>query len=279
MGGLKEFYLENQEKRYIRMAEALGISCEELLDLDYEIDADVSKEGCIFGYILQFSEKNDPIVLERINGLDKSRAVRLTPWVLEIESEDKYELEAISENISPKTSFLNEISNLEQLLDIKIDKGDVKDILLRQVFISMIGALETYLSDTFINKVTGSAYFLEKFVESHPEFQKQKFSLSEVFQEQKRIEEKARQVMVETIYHKLPTVKKMYESTFCITFPDVSAMQRFIIQRHDLVHRNGKNTDGEKVPVSESTITFLKIAVRDLVSKIEDQMDENNIPF
>lgn len=279
MGGLKEYYLENQEKRYVRMADALGISWEELLELDYEIDANVSKDGLVYGYILQFSEETDPVILEKINGLDENRTVRLAPWVMERRPEDEYELEAISENIDPKASFLNEINNLEQLLAINIDKEDVKDILLRQVFISMIGGLETYLSDTFINKVTGSAYFLERFVENHPEFRKQKFSLSEVFQEQRGIEEKARSVMVETIYHKLPIVKRMYEDTFAISFPEISALQKFVIQRHDLVHRNGKTTDGNKVPVSEKTITDLKNAAVELVDKIENRMKEDDVPF
>jgi hypothetical protein len=176
-------------------------------------------------------------------------------------------------------SFLHEVKNLEQLLAINLKEDDVKEILLRQIFISMIGALETYLSDTFINKVIESNHYLETFVETHPVFQKQKFSLSDVFQERREIEEKARSVMVETIYHKLPAVKRMYEDTFSISFPDISVMQNFIIQRHDLVHRNGKTTDGEKVPVSEKTITDLKNAAVELVNKIEDQIEENDIPF
>lgn len=282
MGGLKEYYLDNQEKRYLRMADALGVSWEELLELNYEIDADISKDGLVYAYILQFSKENDPIVLEKVTGLDEDLTVRLAPWVLQRGPEDEYELEAISENVDPKASFLKEIKNLEQLLEIDIDKEDVKEILLRQIFISMIGALETYLSDTFINKVAESTYFLEKFVENHPEFQKQRFSLSEIFQEQKRIEEKAKNVMIETIYHKLPVVKRMYEDTLSINFPDISAMQKFVIQRHDLVHRNGKTTGGDKVSVSEKTIAELKDESVDLVSKIEDQMEgwiDDDIPF
>jgi hypothetical protein len=279
MGGLKEHYLENQEDRYIRMADALGIPWEELLELDYEIDANVSKDGLVYGYILRFSEENDPAVLDKINEIDENRTVYLAPWVFERGPEDEYELEAISENIDPKVSFLHEVKNLEQLLAINLKEDDVKEILLRQIFISMIGALETYLSDTFINKVIESNHYLETFVETHPVFQKQKFSLSDVFQERREIEEKARSVMVETIYHKLPAVKRMYEDTFSISFPDISVMQNFIIQRHDLVHRNGKTTDGEKVPVSEKTITDLKNAAVELVNKIEDQIEENDIPF
>lgn len=279
MGGLKEHYLENQEDRYIRMADALGIPWEELLELDYEIDANVSKDGLVYGYILRFSEENNPTILDKIIELDENRTVYLAPWVFERGPEDEYELEAISENIDPKVSFLHEVKNLEQLLAINLKEDDVKEILLRQIFISMVGALETFLSDTFINKVIESDHYLETFVETHPVFRKQKFSLSDVFQERRGIEEKARSVMVETIYHKLPAVKRMYEDTFAISFPDISVMQNFIIQRHDLVHRNGKTTDGEKVPVSDKTITDLKNAAVELVNKIDDQIEENDIPF
>lgn len=279
MGGLKEYHLQKQEKRYIRMAETLGISWQELLELDYKIDANTSKDGLVYGYILQFSDTNDPAVLEKIKGLDDSLTVCLAPWVLEREPDYEYELDAISENIDPHANFLHEMSNLEQLLAIRIEKIEVMDILLRQVFISMIGTLETYLSDTFINKVTGDTHFLERFVENHPEFRKQKFSLSEIFNEHRQIEKKARSVMIETIYHKLPTVKSMYEDTFSICFPDISTLQRFVIQRHDLVHRNGKTTDGKKISISETTIIELKNAALDLVRKIEDEMKKDEIPF
>ena len=279
MGGLKEYYLEGQEKRYIRMADVLGVSWEELSGLDYEIDANVSRDGLVYGYILQFSEENDPVVLNKIRGLDENKTVCLPPWVLERDREDGYELEAISENHDPKKNFVDEIKNLEQLLDIDIEDENLKEILHRQVFIGMIGALEIFLSDTFINEVAASTYFLERFVETHPEFRKQKISLGDIFREIKSIEEKAMTVMVETVYHKLSVVKGMYEDTFSIKFPDISIVLRFVTQRHDLVHRNGKTKNGEKVIVSRGTISDLRVAVVDLVSGIAEEMERNYIPF
>ena len=278
MGGLKEYYLESQEKRYIKMAEALGITWKELLELDYEISAKVSRDGLIYGYIMQFSEENDPVILQKIIEIDERKSVFLDPWVMEEDSDNEYELEAISENLDPAANFYSEINNLEKLLAVDIDERHVKEVLLRQVFISMISLLETFLSDTFINRVTSLSY-LERFVETHPDFQKQKISLSKIFHERRRIEEKARNVMVETIYHKLPNVKKMYEDTFSMKFPDISSMQKFISQRHDLVHRNGKTTDGNKVLVSEEIVLELKSEAVSLVKNIIEQLDRSEDPF
>ena len=48
MGGLKEKYLEEQEDHYIRLADALDISWDELVSLVYEVTANLSKDGQIY---------------------------------------------------------------------------------------------------------------------------------------------------------------------------------------------------------------------------------------
>lgn len=279
MGGLKEYHLERQEDQSIRLADALGVSWEELSALNYEVSANISKDGLIYGYIVNLSEDNDKQVLEKISGVDQNLTVRLPTWALERSADDEYELEAIFSNSEYKSSFLQEIKNIDRLLSVEIDDTALKDIFCRQLFISIIAAFETYLSDAFINKALSSDHYLENFVTTHPEFKKQKISISEVFNTSRNIKEKAKTIMVGTIYHKLPVVKEMYQQTFGIEFPDISDMQKFITQRHDLVHRNGKTTSGELVNVTDETIHALKKSAIELVNTVSDALEYDEVPF
>ncbi|CAA0081429.1 Uncharacterised protein [Zhongshania aliphaticivorans] len=282
MSSIKEYYLENEESRYIRLAEILGISWQELQGLDYEINARVSKDGNLYSHNLTFSQENDSYVVKKIKGLSEDWNVEIAPWELERNEEDEYELGAIARNTDYRLSFINELQDLNGLLGLDVTDNNLHRILLRQIFISIIGAVETYLSDAFINEVLSKQYYLERFVATHPEFKKQKISLSEIFYESLKIEEKAKTIMLGTIYHKLPTVRQMYQDTFGITFPPIADMQKYIVKRHDLVHRNGKTADGVKIDIDIDTIDKLKRSAIGLVDQVSieiNNLSDEDKPF
>lgn len=282
MSSIKEYYLENEESRYIQLADILGISWRELQELDYEITANVSKDGHLYSYIIEFSQENDPSAVKNIKSLSEDWNVEIAPWELERSEEDEYELGAIARNADYRMNFINELRDLDGLLGLETADTNLNGILLRQIFISIIGAVETYLSDAFINEVLSSSYYMKRFVQSHPEFKKQKISLSEIFYESLKIEEKAKTIMLGTIYHKLPVVKQMYQDTFDIKFPSIADMQKYIVQRHDLVHRNGKTADGEQIIIDRETIDNLKMSATELIDKIDLEIKNTSyadIPF
>lgn len=279
MGSLKEYYLSSSEERHERLAEALRISWQELDELDYDIDVNVSKDGLIYCYIIKISEENNPEVIKKIEGIESDLTVRVEPWVLDHDPYDEYELSAISENIEFKRNFDKEIQNIRQLLEISIEGQELKNVYYRQIFITIIGAMEVYLSDALINKVLANREYLEKFIETHPSFKKQKISLSSIFHEYKLIEDKAKSIMLDTVYHKLSNIKKMYESTFSIQFPEISIMQKFIQQRHDLVHRNGKTKQGENIVLNKNVINELIDSASSLVNDVSEKLEYGEIPF
>ncbi|WP_010629855.1 hypothetical protein [Halomonas sp. KM-1] len=280
MGGLKDKHLEEQEDRYIRLADALDISWDELISLDYELSANISKDGLVYGYVVTFDKDNDKEILAKIPYLDRNLTVSLSPWALERSADDEYELGAIFDNVEYKDRFFTELENIDKLRDLNIDDPGLRELLLRQLFISIIGTLETYLSDAFINKTLSSEIYLENFVATHPEFKKQKITVSDVFTTARNMREKAKTIMVGTIYHKLPAVKEMYQQTFGIEFPDISIMQRFVTQRHDLVHRNGKTINGDMVLIDDGVIEALNSSAKQMVNSISDALqEEDTLPF
>lgn len=60
------------------LATELGISDEELEELEYDIHENASNDGLIYDYVIQFSKHNDQELLAKISGLDEFLATRVS---------------------------------------------------------------------------------------------------------------------------------------------------------------------------------------------------------
>lgn len=71
---------ELQDQRYAAaVAEALGISVDDLNETEWEAVPHESDDGVLYGYNVEFSEGSDPDVLARIPGLVDGSWVRIGP--------------------------------------------------------------------------------------------------------------------------------------------------------------------------------------------------------
>ena len=85
-------------------------------------------------------------------------------------------------------NFGNAIQNVETLSRANLDP-EPQQYLYRLLFVNVITAMETYLSDAFINTVMPDKELVQKLVETSPEFKKEKISLSEIFKSMATIED------------------------------------------------------------------------------------------
>lgn len=60
------------------LALELGITDEELEELDYDVHENASNDGLVYDYVIQFSQHNDPELLAKISGLDDCKATRVS---------------------------------------------------------------------------------------------------------------------------------------------------------------------------------------------------------
>jgi len=245
-----------------KIAEHLGISYDDLISQTYDIEEDLSKDDFLYNYRVEFDVVNsDPAVLKKIKNLVNGKTVYLQPWDLDEDVYEDYfneeELEAIVHNENHIAKFENEISNLRALLTIDTKNIETNNTLKRHIFIGVISTLETFLSEVFIKHTLDSEIYLKRFIKTHPAFKTQKFKLEDIYEKFEKVEDIAKKVMLETIYHNMPVVNKMYSETFEINFPKIDEIQKFVMQRHDLVHRNGQTKKGEEVKVNEGTILNL----------------------
>lgn len=275
MGHWKEIAIEMQEQESDRhLADLLGITYDELTELDYEIETDESKDGLVYNYRVEFDTVNSPKnILQKIKNLEDGCRVYLQPWDLEQDYDYEEQYDAITENKEYLQKFRDELSNLKSLNALAVPDKSLKDILTRQLYISVIGTMETFLSDAFINLTNDKDEFFRNFIETHPEFKKRKFELREIFEEYDKLKETAKVVMLDTIYHNLPSVSQMFKDTFKIDFPSIKEVYECVLKRHDLVHRNGKTKDGTPVKPDENAVNELIENVSKFVEEIANKLD------
>jgi hypothetical protein len=274
MGYFSDLDIEfRQQNKSPNIADAIGLSYEELLDLEYEFITEKTKDNKIKSYKLILSENTPNHIKNKIINLeDDLITVYIEPYELNFGSYYQYELESMSENDRHFDKFNSEINNLVLLSKIETKTQKLKDILLRQIFIGVIGSLETFLSEVFIVLTLSNKKYLENFVATFPDFQKSKFTLSEIFTQHDKISETTNKAMLDIIYHNLPVVRNMYNSTFGINFPEIGDVNKFIVRRHDLVHRNGKTKDGGKITINNVEIESMVEVIKTFVNQISFEL-------
>ena len=182
---------------------------------------------------------------------------------------DDYLFWVSAESLRQKDAFDQSALNIERLLEAKVEPAD-RQCLLRLLYVNVITALETYLSDKFISSIKADETLLRKFVETTPKFEKQNLPLSKVFSARENIEGRVREHLLEVVWHRLAKVEPMFRDTLGIEFPsDVKELHRAIIIRHDCVHRNGKTKDGNELMLDESKVKDLLSEASKLVAWIE----------
>lgn len=188
---------------------------------------------------------------------------------------DDDQLQAILANTEFYGTFSNTLSSLRVLNNIAVPDFEAQKTLKRQIFVSSITCLETYLSDAFVNTVLSNKKYLKNFFRSFKDFRNQKLGMNELFDRFEKADEIAKKAMSEVTYHNLPKVSNMYKSVFNMAFPDFSKIQSYIAIRHDLVHRNGKTKEGQEIPIDgivvNKTIDDIKCFVAALDQDLKDQ--------
>lgn len=173
------------------------------------------------------------------------------------------------------TSFNDSIEHINEILAANIG-GAAQAHLFGLLYVSVITAVETYLSDAFINIVLNDSGHLRTFVEKNPEFAKKTLNLSEVFSKHEGIKDEVKEYLLSQLWHNVKKIKPMYKTTLDVSFPaDLGTIFKAIIIRHDLVHRNGKNKDGEQVEVTKEMIEALIADASGFINHVNEQLDAN----
>jgi len=169
-------------------------------------------------------------------------------------------------------NFLSHIRTLKALTDLETKKS-LNQPFLRMIYASVITSLETYLCDAFYKKVINSNDLIEKFIRKNKEFSEKKYSLDEIIDWQTSIKKKVTKYLFDVMWHNLPKVEHFYNNVIEVDFPeDYTNILRAINNRHDIVHRNGKNSKGSTHKISRKQVINLIDEVKEFVNFINNQI-------
>lgn len=277
MSTTKDYWFDKIEtQRNYKLAKLLGITADELEQIEYHIESDTSNDGFLYGYIVQFDNDNDPSIMNKIKGLT-SNYVSLSPWELDgLDGLDDFEEEELNWELSYSKqyeTFNRHLSSISEILSIQIN-GDAQFSLLIMLHAHIISAFEHFLATTFIYRVTNSDELTRKLVETDPQIKERKFTLNEIYVEHNKIKSTVAEYLKGIIYHNMAKVKPMYSAVLSFDFDNINWLYKAIQKRHDCVHRAGYDKDGNAISVSVDDINELMGNCQKLAQAVDDHVQQ-----
>jgi hypothetical protein len=176
----------------------------------------------------------------------------------------------------PFTVFTNSYHGSSDLLaqSGSIDGGHLVN---RLVFSHQVTALEAYLGDTLKNEVMRDRLAMQRLIDNDLDLKARKFSLAEIAQDPKLIDRIVREHLCGIMYHNLPKVDVLYrialEFGILSLAADKDSLFTAVHLRHDCVHRNGSDKDGNELKVFTKTfVQETADSIKDLVQRIEQSV-------
>ncbi|MCK4819161.1 hypothetical protein KA005_25540 [bacterium] len=187
---------------------------------------------------------------------------------------DEYLVNNIAEITEYYHNFSGSILDIKKLLEVDID-GSVNHCFYRLLYVNVITTMETYLSDAFINSVVPDAELMRSFIESTPEFKAEKIPLANVYKAAEEIEQRAKKYLADVVWHNLGRIKPMYKSVLGIEFDTkLGPITKEILNRHDIVHRNGKTKSGEEIFITKEGVKVLISMVEAFIKEVDEKLSK-----
>ena len=213
---------------------------------------------------------DDEIVRAVIDDVESDGIYEWAPIHTEPDYDEYFSVEVESEDSSYQ-QFLQRLSEIDSLNAAALDSEHKR--LLRQLLYShMIAALETYLSDTMSYWIKSDETVFKRFVSHCSEFQKEKLSLSTIFNRLEALRDQVEQYIQKTVWHRLDRVMPLFSSSLDIEIPEIKQLMEYIVIRHDIVHRGGRTKEGNHVEITLDKLSELRDCVATFVEKIEREV-------
>jgi len=152
-------------------------------------------------------------------------------------------------------------------------KDELEQALNRMLYGHIITAMESYLSDAFITTVLSDEKSVKKLVEKAPELRTRTLNLGEIFLRFDSLRDEVQIYLMDLAYHRLDKVRELYYHTLSIDFPkNLSIIFKAILNRHDIVHRNGKRKDGSALNITSNDIDLLLKEVTAFIREVDKQL-------
>lgn len=154
---------------------------------------------------------------------------------------------------------------------------DIKSYIYRLLYANLITSMEVYLSDTLIKYVTENDEYLRKFTETYKPFKKLTFTTDDIFNRMDNLKDIVKRELRKLMYHNLPKIKPIFMDSMGIDIGVIKDLYKAVLIRHDIVHRNGKDKDGNEHVITKEDVEKLCSQVNDFIYNIECKLLTNDI--
>lgn len=178
-------------------------------------------------------------------------------------------LAAIGSDLDHVAELASSLSAIEQLSGVQVS-DELRPFHRRSLYVSAITAMETFLSDFFVQKVMSDEAAFESFVATFKPFEKRLIKTSDILSERQSLKQTCKKFLADLLWHDLPKVTSIYKDTFRFDAPNLGKIIPMVMCRHDLVHRGGKTKDGEQITIDEQDLADLLAEIRALASAFQD---------
>lgn len=183
---------------------------------------------------------------------------------------------------NPYALFVETADRCMILASVDIGAKNDPQFVKRTAFVTLITALEAYLSDTLLTSVRRDKAALINLIDAESDWGKEKIRISEIAQIADFASDFVTKKLISTNFHDLNKAADLYHKSLALNLRfDQSLWKRlltYVAARHDCVHRNGFDLDG--IRREDFDKEFLKAARNDcqtLVERTEGIL--NPVPF
>ncbi|MDR1844460.1 MAG: hypothetical protein LBR63_11965 [Citrobacter amalonaticus] len=185
--------------------------------------------------------------------------------------EDFGDLEEIQKGTTvPFRNFRQSVNEFQQISTLKSDD----QVLQRMCFSSIITAMEAYIGDIMKREILHSETIKRRFVEKSGIFYDQKLKVETIYNFLDGLDKRITEELDDTSFHNIQTARKMLREVLLIEFPNglVPELNRAVIKRHDIVHRNGRSRNGQAIHVTSENVMELLELVMQCIENIDQQV-------
>ena len=176
--------------------------------------------------------------------------------------------------------YLQKMSGIKEVLNLlAIATEKQKQELLLMAYGSVFTALDTFVADTILTKITHDKESFKIYISllSKKEREKLQNRLNRMWEynECGDAEQQVINNVLTTSFCNIMRIKDVYQKVFNVSIGDNGGkMKRYFHNRHLIIHRNGKKKDGTNILKSEEEVYVLINDVSSFVKQIVDQINK-----
>lgn len=145
--------------------------------------------------------------------------------------------------------------------------------ILKMVDASIVSAMETFLGDVLISMVKKNEKYLLNASKNLKDFKDEKITISEILECPECAKLKIINGLRGLLYHNLPKVKMVYKLILEIDIKgDLQPLMQIVSRRHDIIHRNGKNNNGEMFCFSKEQVLNDVCLIEQFIQDVNDDV-------